>query len=57
MQAAQQPSDKAAALQQQLTAAQTDLAAAKQAQQQLSQKAALASTASQTVEDCWGESI
>lgn len=55
MQAAQQSSDKPTALQQQLTAAQTDLAAAEQALQQLSQNAALASTGSQTVEDSRGD--
>lgn len=53
MQAAQQSSDKLT-LQQQLTTAQTDLAAAEQALQELSQKAALASTESQTVEDSKG---
>ena len=57
LQDAQVSSDQLTALQQQLTASQTDLAAAQQTHQQLSQKSALASTESQTMEDSCGDSL
>lgn len=63
MQEAQQSSDQLVALQQQVTAAQTDLEVARgdlaraqeSQQQQLRQKAVTASTSSQTAEDSCGD--
>ena len=57
LQDAQLSSEQLTALHQQLAAAQTEVSAAEQVRQQLSQKAALASTGSQTTEDSCGDSL